>query len=114
MHGGKGNDVFHGSAGEDAYFGDAGNDLFIFGADSGGGSVDGGAGGKWTDVIEMDLGGGPASSLDNGGWVLEIDGNQVVSDSAHGSLELDPGSHGSITLDNGETIDFENIDKITW
>ena len=80
----------------------------MFGDVSGHTSVDGGGGG-WTDVIEMDVGGGPSS---HGGWTLEIDGHQVNNNSEHGSI--DTGGHsGTITTDHG-TIDFTNIDKIDW
>jgi Ca2+-binding RTX toxin-like protein len=114
IHGGAGNDVIHGGqGGADMLYGDAGNDLFVFGDVSGNTHVDGGAGGNWTDVVEIDMGHGPASSAHGSNWTLEIDGQKIVDGhDAHGSIDTQ-GHSGTITTDHG-TISFDNIDKIQW
>ena len=75
--------------------------------------VDGGNSGKWTDVIEIDIGGGPASSVAHGGWTLEIDGKLVTNTSEHGSIDIGDGKHAVIRTDDG-VIDLDNIDKVQW
>jgi Ca2+-binding RTX toxin-like protein len=112
IHGGAGNDTIHGSGGTDHLYGDAGNDTFTFGDISGHSTVDGGGGSGWTDVIEMDIGGGPGASAAHGGWTVEIDGHQISDNHAHGSIDTH-GQSGHITTEHG-TIDFTNIDKIDW
>jgi Ca2+-binding RTX toxin-like protein len=111
VHGGSGDDTIFGSVGDDELFGDSGNDLFVFGDVNGNVTVDGG-GGSWTDVLEVDLDGGPAGSLSSGSWTLEIDGQTITSDDAHGSIDTE-GHSGTIHTDHG-SIDFDNIDKIEW
>ncbi|TAK63712.1 MAG: calcium-binding protein [Methylobacter sp.] len=112
VYGGDGNDTFYGDDGNDALYGDAGNDLFVFGDISGHTTVDGGSG-NWTDVIEIDMDGGP--SAHGGDWTLEIDGKMVDGNgSEHGFFDTH-GESGTITDTNtGNTIDFDNIDKIEW
>jgi Ca2+-binding RTX toxin-like protein len=112
IHGNKGNDTIHASSGDDALFGDAGNDLFILGDAAGDTSIDGGKGGNWTDVIEIDFDGGPGGSTSDGGWLLEIEGQQIVDGSQHGSIEGEDMS-GKVTTQDS-TTEFDNIDKIDW
>ncbi|MBS4096087.1 MAG: hypothetical protein KGZ83_04525, partial [Sulfuricella sp.] len=111
IHGGAGNDAIHGSGGHDSLYGDAGNDLFVFGQIDGHTHVDGGGGVNWTDVIEIDLGHGPAADV-HGNWTLEIDGQKIVDGHEHGQLDVHD-KHGTVTTEHG-TVEFDNIDKIQW
>jgi hypothetical protein len=91
---------------------DSANDMFVFGDVSGHSTVHGNTCGNWTDVIEIDMGHGPAASTDHGNWTVEIDGQKIVEAQTHGSIDTH-GQTGSITTDHG-TINFDHIDKIQW
>ncbi len=112
IRGGKGDDTIHASGGDDKLYGDAGNDLFVLGDAAGDMKIDGSKGGNWTDVIEVDFDGGPGASTSDGGWLLEIEGQQIVDGSQSGSIEGNDMS-GKITTQDSAT-EFDNIDKIEW
>ncbi|MBF0094825.1 MAG: hypothetical protein HQL33_05220 [Alphaproteobacteria bacterium] len=94
------------------YDGAAGNDLFIFGDVHGHADVDGGSGRSWVDTIEVQLDDGPAASLGEGGWTLQIDGQMIVDTSQHGSIDTH-GQSGTIHTEHGD-VSFTNIEKIEW
>ena len=128
LYGGEGDDKFYWSDGKevatgnnptdiDVAYGGDGHDLFIFGDLKGSAFVDGGSipnvsdGGSWIDMIEIEV---PTNSThETGDWILAID-DQVPVDvtSGPGIIEGENMS-GSLTTDEG-TINFEDIDKISW
>jgi Ca2+-binding RTX toxin-like protein len=113
LDGGAGTDTLVGGSGHDVMAGGEGSDLFIFNAgDTGVANVSGGAG-SWTDSIQLNLDGGPAGSLDQGAWTLEVDGQTMTSGRDSGSFTFDEGVSGTIKTDDQE-IHFDNIEKITW
>ena len=103
-----GDDKITGGSGDDVLIGGDGNDLFIYGADGGSDSIDGGTG--WTDAIDLSAALGD-DAVYGDDWTVTITEGEVVSEEAQ-SLELTDDAAGFITLDNGETIDFANIEQI--
>ncbi|MBF0269918.1 MAG: hypothetical protein HQL44_15140 [Alphaproteobacteria bacterium] len=111
--GGDGNDKFVGGSGNDTLLGGDGNDLFTFNdGDRGTASVNGGSG-CWTDTIQMNMDGGPAGSLEQGAWTLEVDGQTMTNGQDSGTFTFDHPVSGTIRTDDQE-IQFDNIEKITW
>ncbi|CAA6603503.1 hypothetical protein MTBLM1_100001 [Rhodospirillaceae bacterium LM-1] len=111
--GGTGNDTLYGGDGNDTMLGGDGNDLFTFNeGNTGTASVNGGSG-CWTDTIQMNMDGGPAGSLEQGAWTLEVDGQTMTSNQDSGSFTFDHAVSGTIRTDDQE-IQFDNIEKITW
>ena len=107
-----GNDTFMtGDGAHDVNFhAGAGDDLFIFGDIQGHNHVDG-AGGNWTDVIEINMSGDAAHQ---GGWTLVVDGHQVADGTHPGHDTIDVHGHdGTIHTDHGD-VTIHNVDKIEW
>ncbi|MBF0181864.1 MAG: hypothetical protein HQM03_17745, partial [Magnetococcales bacterium] len=116
LYGEKGNDTLIGNGGDDTMYGDAGNDLFIFGSAQSA-FVDGGQGGKWTDIIDMTDQSMNLTGHYDGGWTAQVDDQTVtVTDATqHGALDNLHDASGTITFNQtGEVIQFQNIDKIEW
>ena len=113
IDGGDGNDMLIGGLGNDTLVGGEGDDMAIFNAFDGNDSFDGGAGGGWTDVIQLDASGDPNADPDNP-WTIEVDGNVVDYDVADGALNLDPDSSGVITMEDGSQMAFQNVEQIQW
>ncbi|MBF0358039.1 MAG: hypothetical protein HQL70_05480, partial [Magnetococcales bacterium] len=118
--GGEGNDQIDGGAGDDTFItgngndhmdGGDGSDLFIFGADSGGmNDVDGGAGQGWVDTIQIEGVEGPPG----GDWTIDTDAEYTI-DAENNTIDFTDGdASGTITLEDGSTLDFDNIEDITW
>ena len=107
--GAGGADTLIGGAGDDVMQGGAGSDLFIFGADSGADSLDGGSGGGWIDVIQLQTVAGPPNDAS---WTLALERGEAVSDDA--GLVLSEDSAGTITLSDGSEITFVGIERIEW
>ncbi|MBF0454601.1 MAG: hypothetical protein HQL72_07255, partial [Magnetococcales bacterium] len=115
LTGGAGDDVMGGEAGDDTMMGGDGNDLFIFGADSGMDTADGGGGG-WIDTVDLQgVDGGPSDSLEEAGdWTLETDAEYTI-DAENNTIDFTDGdASGTITLEDGSVLEFENMDDITW
>ncbi len=111
--GGKGDDTLYGGDGNDTLLGGDGNDLFTFNdGDRGTATVSGGSG-NWTDTIQMNMDGGPAGSLEQGAWTLEVDGQTMTNGQDSGTFTFDHPVSGTIRTDDQE-IQFDNIEKITW
>ncbi len=111
MWGNAGNDVMKGGAGDDVMKGGAGNDLFLLDA-LGRDTVDGGAGGGWTDTLDlsgMGAGHNVVVTTDDGHvWALTTGGTggheQILGHDVAGHVSVD-----------GETkVDFSNIEKVDW
>ncbi len=112
MDGGDGDDTFVIGEGNDQMDGGDGNDLFIFGADAdGNNNVDGGGGQGWIDTVELTgVDGGPGAG---GDWTLETDADYTLNDD--NTIDFTDGdASGTITLEDGTTLDFDNIENITW
>jgi RTX calcium-binding nonapeptide repeat (4 copies) len=118
LNGGNGDDTLLGGAGNDVMKGQGGDDLFIVNAGDGHDTIDGGKNKNWTDTIELqDASQGPSANANTeGSWVVQVDGNDTYTiDNDNGTLSFDSqDASGSITMWDGTTIDFDNIEQITW
>lgn len=118
MVGGSGNDTIDGGEGLDVMIGDAGHDLFLVSAEQAGGTVEGGTGGGWTDVISLSEVGNGVSLTSNGiegaGWTMVLDGDHAVANLGLDSVELSPDASGTITFDEGGVVDFVGIERIEF
>ena len=108
-----GDDTLIGGAGNDTLIGGDGDDTFIFGSNDGSDTVQGGAGGGWTDVIQLDAFTGSDSQQ---GWTLTLDdGSSITStDESLNEILLSDDAAGTIIFDDGTNIDFDGIEKIVW
>ncbi|WVX51160.1 hypothetical protein ROLI_042610 [Roseobacter fucihabitans] len=128
LYGGDGNDTLYGDDGIDFLTGGAGNDLLYGGDDSdaffiaamqGNDTVDGGAGGAWTDTINLEGMGAGATNVSGGtvdgdGWTLVLDGGHSVNSLNSGVLELSSDASGVVTFDDGGTVTFTDVERVTW
>ena len=114
-----GDDVLYGGAGDDSMYGGNGADLFVILQGQGNDDVYGGnGGGGWTDIIELQDGGG-GNNLGTYGsdWTLSLDSGSVeASDTSttDGWLDLTDEAAGTIILQDGTEIDFTGIEHIQW
>jgi len=104
--------------GDDRLFGHDGADLFILLQGQGNDRVEGGAGGGWTDTIELqDADGGSDIGAYGSDWTLELDSGSVEASDTNatdGWLDLTDDASGTITLQDGTEIDFSQIEHIQW
>jgi hypothetical protein len=108
LYGGAGNDVILGGEGDDYLSGGEGSDLFIYQDGDGSDTVLGGAG--WTDTISLqDSDGGEMS----GDWTVTIT-NGSTTQSGDGYMNLSDDADGYVSLEGGETISFQDIERIEW
>lgn len=114
LTGGNGNDILIGGSGTDTADGGGGHDIFMLSeGDGSGNSFAGGAGGSWTDAIEVT--GADGSGSPDGAWTIVLeDGQSWEIDSESGSLDLGDDVSGTITLGDGTTIDFSELERIDW
>jgi Ca2+-binding RTX toxin-like protein len=109
LSGGLGNDVIVGGTGSDTMTGGVGDDLFYFdysAGSPGNDSVDGGAAGSWTDIID----------IDNAGTFTVVVGGVTTTVSTTGG-QIDYGgvdTSGTIQFADGSQITFTNIERITY
>ncbi|MEL6856914.1 MAG: hypothetical protein AAFO74_00925, partial [Pseudomonadota bacterium] len=108
VNGADGDDTLKGGTGNDEIFGGDGDDLFIYEADGGSDTFDGGAG--WTDTIDLSNAVGE-DAVYGDDWTVTLTEGEIVSENAE-SLELSEDASGYIELSNGETIDFSNVEQI--
>jgi large repetitive protein len=76
--------------------------------------VAGGAGASWTDAINLHDG---TSALGTYGvdWTLSITSGSIIStDTAHHIITLSQDTAGQIELHNGATINFTELERVTW
>ena len=115
LMGGDGDDIIAGGSGDDTLTGGAGDDLFLYAAGDGSDEIDGGSG--WHDTIRLENGDGgvvaDGNTVEGNGWVLQVESGSVESVS-DGALDLSEGASGRITFDDGEEIDFDGIENVTW
>ncbi|CAA7625790.1 Type V secretory pathway, adhesin AidA [Magnetospirillum sp. SS-4] len=117
IHGGGGDDTIVAGAGADDLMGQDGSDLFLFDFGTGHDVVNGGAGGNWTDTIDlstnMEAGATITITAGDNSWTVQSDGD---SQSA-GTIQLGQDKGGTITVhsDQGDqTIEFTNIEAIKF
>ena len=110
---GSGNDVITVGTGADQLSGGDGHDTFVMGLDQDWNVVQGGEGGGWTDVIQLD---GFSGSDSQQGWTLTLDDGSTISstDEDLNEMLLSDDSSGTIVFDDGGTIEFDGIEKIVW
>ena len=108
VKGSDGDDTLKGGTGNDEIIGGDGDDLFIYEADGGSDSFDGGSG--WTDTIDLSNAVGD-DAVYGDDWTVTLTDGEIISENAD-SLEFSDDSSGYIELDNGETIDFSNVEQI--
>ncbi|MBI3445787.1 MAG: tandem-95 repeat protein, partial [Magnetospirillum sp.] len=118
IHGGGGNDTIHGGSGDDIMFGDQGADTFLFDFGFGHDVVDGGRSSTWTDTIDMTHDTQIASVSIEGvsGWAVSVD-----TQGHHVAQAINPAAHdanGTVVVTNHDgshdTIEFHNVEKISW
>jgi Ca2+-binding RTX toxin-like protein len=106
----SGDDEIHGGLGDDSAWGHDGNDTYVMGAGDGNDYFHGGAGGGWTDTIQL------SAAPDDGDnpWQIIVEGEQVEYDLAAGALDLQPDTSGVIKLADGSELAFEGVESIQW
>ncbi|MGI9487619.1 MAG: cadherin domain-containing protein, partial [Geminicoccaceae bacterium] len=118
LYGGGGNDTFYSGDGSDSLYGGDGADLFFLLQGQGNDTVDGGLGGAWTDIIELQDGAG-GNNIGNYGsdWTIQLDSGSVESmgaDAEKSWLDLTDDASGSIIMQDGTEIDFTGIEQFQW
>ncbi len=101
--------VLSGGAGDDTIHGGDGSDALIFGSAMDSYFFDGGTGGGWTDVIQVQ-GEGAAPGTD---WTVDLSQGSVLETGAD-YLVLSEDSEGSISLSDGSDLTFEGVERIEW
>ena len=105
------NDTFTGNTSANEFTGGDGSDRFIIGEGGMGmDTVHGGAGGGWTDTIQLM---NADSSSVGGGWTVQLDTGSVASDDGS-TMTLTDDAAGTITLDDGSQIAFDNLERIEY
>jgi hypothetical protein len=82
----------------------------VFGFGDGKDTVDGGAGGSWSDVIQLE---GVSTGPGEGDWTIRIDSGAIAEASVD-HLILTEDAAGTITLSDGSSVNFEGIERIEW
>jgi len=118
LYGGDGDDTLAGRSGNDTLYGEDGADLFIVLQGQGNDTIDGGSGGGWTDVIELQDGdGGNNIGAYDVDWTVAIENGSIEGSGSSGDqswLELSDDASGTITMQDGTEIDFTGIEHIQW
>ena len=73
--------------------------------------IDGGAGGPWTDQIDLQFLSGDPDPATSGDWTLILDTGSIVEQDAN-LTELTADASGSIMFADGSTLAFTNIERI--
>ena len=103
-----------GGLGNDTLTGGQGSDLFIYHRGDGTDTIAGGAGASWTDTINLQDG---SSALGTYGvaWTLSITSGSIVStDLVNHEITLSQDAGGSINMLDGSTINFSELERISW
>jgi Ca2+-binding RTX toxin-like protein len=114
LSGDSNDNVITGGLGNDTLTGGNGSDTFMYHVGDGNDTVVGGAGASWTDTINL---GGGTSALGTYGvdWTLSITSGSVIStDTTHHIITLSQDTAGHIELSNGATINFTELERVTW
>jgi len=110
LTGNAGNDTLQGLGGADTLYGGLGSDVFIVGQGDGNDTIDGGAGGGWTDSITLQ---NADSSAVGSGWTVSLTSGSVQSDDGS-TRAFSNDAAGTITLEDGTEIGFQNIESINY
>ncbi|MEO1328644.1 MAG: sugar-binding protein, partial [Pseudomonadota bacterium] len=121
LYGGAGGDVLNGGIGDDTMIGGDGDDTFLLAIGDGRDVIDGGAGGSWTDTIELDgasLGdtrdASTATSFDGGDWTVTLTSGTIEAENGS-ELVFSEDAAGAISFDDGsQSVEFSNIEALTW
>jgi Ca2+-binding RTX toxin-like protein/carbon monoxide dehydrogenase subunit G len=114
LTGDSNDNVITGGLGNDTLSGGSGSDTFIYHVGDGNDTVTGGTGASWTDSVNLHDG---TSALGTYGvdWTLSVTSGSIVStDTAHHVISLSQDAGGHIDLSNGATINFTELERITW
>jgi Ca2+-binding RTX toxin-like protein/carbon monoxide dehydrogenase subunit G len=114
LTGDSNDNVITGGLGNDTLSGGSGSDTFIYHVGDGNDTVTGGIGASWTDSVNLHDG---TSGLGTYGvdWTLSVTSGSIVStDTAHHVISLSQDAGGHIDLSNGATINFTELERITW
>ncbi|MBL4646617.1 MAG: calcium-binding protein, partial [Rhizobiales bacterium] len=110
IEGGSGDDTISGGTGDDIMTGGDSSDIFVYNLGDGSDAIYGGAGGGWTDAIEL-------AGFDSGSygtdWTLNLTSGSIESQEGD-VLNLSDDAAGTITLTDGSEIDFQQIEQINW
>ena len=101
LTGGKGNDILSGGDGDD---------IFIYELGDGNDTILGGAGGGWTDVIELQGFDSASYGVD---WTLTLTSGSIEGQTGD-SLDLSDDAAGTLTFDDGSQINFDQLEQINW
>ena len=114
LTGDSNDNVITGGQGNDTLSGGSGSDTFIYHVGDGNDTVTGGSGASWTDTVNLHDG---TSALGTYGvdWTLSVTSGSIVStDTAHHVISLSQDAGGHVDLSNGATINFTELERITW
>jgi Ca2+-binding RTX toxin-like protein len=114
LTGDSNDNVITGGLGNDTLTGGSGSDTFIYHVGDGNDIVAGGAGASWTDTINLHDG---TSALGIYGvdWTLSITSGSIVStDTTNHVISLSHDAAGHIDLSSGATINFTELERVTW
>ena len=112
IYGGAGDDTITGAGGDDFLAGGDGSDLFIYETGDGADQIYGGAGGGWVDVIQLNSG---ATALGEFGvdWTVDLTVGSIDS-VEDGSIIFSDDASGHISLSDGSTVNFTDIEQLTY
>ncbi|MBM3628375.1 MAG: hypothetical protein FJX21_11195 [Alphaproteobacteria bacterium] len=74
-------------------------------------TIDGGAGGPWTDLIDLQFLSGNPNPATSGDWTLVLSSGSILSQNAS-LTELSADASGSISFADGSVLAFTNIERI--
>ena len=111
LNGGAGDDTIESGAGNDRMYGGDGNDLFSFGEGDGSDYAHGGAGGTWTDTVQLE--GGESLGTFGTDWTITVTQGSVVSQDSN-SMTLSDDADGVIILQDGSELKFQDIEAVHW
>jgi len=114
LTGDNNDNVITGGLGNDTLSGGSGSDTFIYHVGDGNDTVTGGSGASWTDTVNLHDG---TSALGTYGvdWTLSVTSGSIVStDTSHHVISLSQDAGGHVDLSNGATINFTELERITW
>ena len=110
-NGGAGNDTMSGGAGNDTLIGGTGSDVFVQMRGQGSDVVNGGSGGSWTDVIQIDNSFGRFEP--GADWTVTLTSGSIVSQGAD-ALVFSSDADGMINFSDGSKVEFTDIERVQW